>query len=219
MFNFFNIKDGKKNNKRFFYEIWGDLNAQNATLKVVILLMAVITVTALFTSFYTYKINRVPIVIRVSKAGNAKILRNLPLNNKVGIGEILYFSKSFIREFTGFNSLTIKTQLSRALNKMAPSYGNNTLKTILKDNFIQKMERANISSRIKFRKIKLVRQTVNHDVLKFYIIRKVISNADSKIEDSKAFEDKLILKRVKRSLEYPFGLEVEYFNTLKLGGA
>ncbi len=211
--------NNKKNNKRFFYEIWGDLNAQNTTLKIVIILMAIITSIALFTAYFTYEINRIPIVIRVSKAGSAKVLRDLPFNNRVGIGEIVYFSKTFIREFTGFNSITIKTQLSRALNKMSKSYGKSTLKMIIREKFIQKMEKANISSEIKYKKIKLIRQTVNHDELKLYIIRTVISNADSSTENAAAYEDKLILKRVKRSIQYPFGLKVVYFNTLKLGGA
>ncbi len=211
--------DNKKNNKRFFYEIWGDLNAQNTTLKIIIVLMTIITSIALFTAYFTYKINRVPVVIRVSKAGSAKILRDLPFNNAVGMGEIVYFAKTFIREFTGFNSITIKTQLSRALNKMGKSYGESTLKMIIREKFIQQMEKANISSEIRYKKIKLIRQTVNHDELKLYIIRTVISNLNSTVESSAAYEDKLILKRVKRSIQYPFGLEVVYFNTLKLGGA
>lgn len=181
--------------------------------------MTIITSIALFTAYFTYKINRVPVVIRVSEAGSAKILRDLPFNNRVGMGEIVYFSKTFIREFTGFNSITIKTQLSRALNKMSRAYGENTLKMIIREKFIQKMEKANISSAIKYKKIKLTRQTVNHDELKLYIIRTIISNSNSNVESSAAYEDKLILKRVKRSIQYPFGLEVVYFNTLKLGGA
>ena len=211
--------DNKKNENRFFYEIWGDLNAQNTTLKIVIVLMTIITSVALFTAYFTYKINRVPVVIRVSEAGSAKILRDLPFNNSVGMGEIVYFSKTFIREFTGFNSITIKTQLSRALNKMSKSYGENTLKMIIREKFIQHMEKANVSSVIKYKKIKLTRQTVNHDELKLYIIRTVISNSNSNVESRAAYEDKLILQRVKRSIQYPFGLEVVYFNTLKLGGA
>ncbi len=220
MGNLLNSKDDiKKRNSRLFYEIWGDLESQNAALKVVILLMSLILIAALFTSFYTYKINRVPIVIRVNSTGNARVLRNLPFNNRVGMGEIVYFSKSFIREFTGFNSLMIKTELSRALNKMSPGYGEKTLKMIVKNGFIQKMEKAGITSVIKFKKIKLIRRTVNHDELKLYIVRTVISDNDSNIKNNAAYEDKLILKRVKRSVQYPFGLEVVYFSSLKLGGA
>ncbi len=220
MGNLLNSKDDiKKRNGRLFYEIWGDLESQNAALKVVILLMSLILIAALFTSFYTYKINRVPIVIRVNSAGNARVLRNLPFNNRVGMGEIVYFSKSFVREFTGFNSLMIKTELSRALNKMSPDYGEKTLKMIVKNGFIQKMEKAGITSIIKFKKIKLIRQTVNHDELKLYIVRTVVSDDDSNIKNNAAYEDKLILKRVKRSVQYPFGLEVVYFSSLKLGGA
>ena len=216
----FNCKDGyKKRNGRLFYEIWGDLESQNTTLKLVIILMSLITVTSLFAAFYTYKANRIPVVIRVSSVGNAKVLRNLPLNNKAGMGEIVYFSKSFVREFTGFNSIMIKTELSRALNKMSGTYGKKTLDMIIRSKFVQKMEKAGITSEIKFKKIKLIKQTVNHDELKLYIIRTVISNSDTSIKNSAAYEDKLILKRIKRSVQFPFGLEVVYFSSLKLGGA
>ncbi|MHB1697375.1 MAG: hypothetical protein ACYCSQ_04650 [bacterium] len=220
MGNLFNYKnDSKKRNGRLFYEIWGDLEAQNFTLKIIIILMSLITGLSLLTSFYTYKANRVPVVIRVNAAGNAKVLRNLPFNNKTGMGEIVYFSKSFVREFTGFNSLMIKTELSRALNKMSADYGKQTLAMIIRNKFIQKMGKAGITSKIKFKKIKLIRQTVNHDELKLYIIRTVISDSDSTVKNSAAYEDKLILKRIKRSVQYPFGLEVVYFSSLKLGVA
>lgn len=219
MGNLLNSKDAaKKRNNRLFYEVWGDLESQNATLKVVIAIMSLILVISLFTSFYTYKINRVPIVIRVNGAKDAKVLRNLPFNNRVGMGEIVYFSKTFVREFTGFNSIMIKTELSRALNKMSPEYGEKTLKMIVSNKFVQKMKKANITSIIKFKRIKLIRQTVNHDELKLYVIRTVISNSDSGVRNRMAYEDKLILKRAKRSIQYPFGLEVIYFSSLKLGG-
>ncbi len=220
MSNFFNYKDGRqKRNGRLFYEIWGDLEAQNTALKIVIILMSLIAAISLFTAFYTYKANRVPVVIRVNSVGNAEVLRNLPFNNKTGMGEIVYFSKSFVREFTGFNSIMIKTELSRALNKMSETYGKKTLDMIIRSKFIQKMEKAGITSEIKFKKIKLIKQTVNHDELKLYIIRTVISNSDTSIKNSAAYEDKLILKRIKRSVQFPFGLEVVYFSSLKLGGA
>jgi hypothetical protein len=220
MSNLFNYKDGyKKRNGRLFYEIWGDLEAQNATLKIVIVLMSLITLASLSTAFYTYKANRIPVVIRVNSVGNAKILRNLPFNNKTGMGEITYFSKSFVREFTAFNSIMIKTELSRALNKMSETYGKKTLRAIIRSRFVQKMEKADITSKIKFKKIKLIKQTVNHDELKLYVIRTVISNSDTSVKNAAAYEDKLILKRVKRSIQYPFGLEVVYFSSLKLGGA
>ncbi len=220
MSNLFNYKDGhKKRNGRLFYEIWGDLEAQNTALKIIIVLMSLITLTSLLTAFYTYKANRIPVVIRVNSAGNAKVLRNLPFNNKTGMGEIVYFSKSFVREFTGFNSIMIKTELSRALNKMSETYGKKTLRAIIRSRFIQKMEKADITSKIKFKKIKLIKQTVNHDELKLYVIRTVISNSDTSAKNAAAYEDKLILKRIKRSVQYPFGLEVVYFSSLKLGGA
>jgi hypothetical protein len=181
--------------------------------------MSLITLTSLLTAFYTYKANRIPVVIRVNSAGNAKVLRNLPFNNKTGMGEIVYFSKSFVREFTGFNSIMIKTELSRALNKMSETYGKKTLRAIIRSRFVQKMEKADITSKIKFKKIKLIKQTVNHDELKLYVIRTVISNSDTSAKNAAAYEDKLILKRIKRSVQYPFGLEVVYFSSLKLGGA
>ncbi|MFW0883545.1 hypothetical protein ACMCNP_00555 [Candidatus Acidulodesulfobacterium sp. H_13] len=220
MGNLLNYKDdGKKRNGRLFYEIWGDLESQNTMLKIVVVLMFLIAGISIFTSFYTYETNRIPIVIRVNEVGNAQVLKDLPFDNRVGTGEIVYFSKSFVREFTGFNSLMIKTELSMALNKMSLNYGKGTLSMIARSKFVQKMEKADITSEIKFKKIRLIKQTVNHDELRLYVIRTVVSNSNPAIKSSTAYEDKLILKRVKRSIQYPFGLEVVYFGSLKLGGA
>ena len=106
MSNLLNYKDGRqKRNGRLFYEIWGDLEAQNTSLKIVIILMSLITVIALLTAFWTYKANRVPVVIRVNKAGNAKVLRNLPFNNKTGSG---YFSLDRFHFLMSFAAYAVK---------------------------------------------------------------------------------------------------------------
>lgn len=203
-------------NKRLFNEIWGSLKLENLGYKILAGLMFLVAIGSLLVSYYVYSINRVPIVIRVNKAGNAAVLRRTAFKNPAGKGEIYYFTKSFLREMTGFNSFTVRTQIARALNKMSPSYAKYMDEYIKKTKYIKNAVKANVNFRLKIKKMEIRNQTAHHVVLRVIVKIDVISNKTSIIVDSYSYMDKIILKRIKRSVNYPFGLEVVNFTETKL---
>ncbi|MHB8292456.1 MAG: hypothetical protein ACYDEG_08345 [bacterium] len=203
-------------NKRLFYEVWGHLKLENLGYKILAGAMFLVAIGALIVSYYTYSINRVPIVIRVNKSGQAVVLHRLAFQNKVGNGEIYYFTKSFIRELAGFNSYTCKTEIARALNKMSPLYAKFMYNEILRTKLIQNAIKDNVDFHIVFKKIAIRNRTVKHIVLKAIVKINIIANLNSKIIKTDRYIDKIILKRIPRSVDFPFGLEVVNFTETKL---
>ena len=203
-------------NKQLFNEIWGSLKLENLGYKILAGAMFLVTAGALILSYYVYSLNRVPIVIRVNKAGNAQVLRRTAFSDHTGKGEIYYFTKSFLREMTGFNSFTVRTQIARALNKMSPSYASYMDGYIVRTKYIKNAVKADVDFRLKIKKMEIRNQTAHHVILRVIADIDVISNKTSKIVESYSYMDKLILKRIPRSADYPFGLEVVNFVETKL---
>ncbi len=203
-------------NKRLFNEIWGSLKLENLGYKILAGVMFLITLSALALSYYVYSINRVPLVIRVNKAGNAQVLRMAAFKHPAGKGEIYYFTKSFLREMTGFNSLTVRTQIARALNKMSPSYAKYMDANIKRTKYIKDAVAAGVQFHLTIKKLEIRNQTAHHIVLRAILKISIISNDTGKIEETENYMDRIIIKRISRSVDYPFGLEVVNFTETKL---
>ena len=204
------------NNKRLFYEMWGSLKLENLGYKILAGLMFLVAIGSLILSYYVYSINRVPVVVKVDKAGNAQVLRRTAFADPAGKGEIYYFTKSFLREMTGFNSFTVRTQIARALNKMSPSYASYMSNYIKRTKYIRNAVKADVDFDLRIRKMEIRNQTAHHVVLRVIVKINVISNKTSKIVETYSYMDKVILKRIQRSVNYPFGLEVVNFVETKL---
>ena len=203
-------------NKRLFNEIWGSLKLENLGYKILAGAMFLVTLSSLALSYYVYSINRVPVVIRVNEAGRAQVLKMTAFKHPAGTGEIYYFTKSFLREMVGFNSFTVRTQIARALNKMSPSYAKSMDETIKKDKYVQNAVAANVDFRLDIKKIEIRNQTKHHVVLRVILKINIISNQTGNIEETENYMDRIILKRISRSIDFPFGLEVVNFTETKL---
>ena len=202
--------------KRLFNEIWGSLKLENLGYKILSGAMFLVTLSSLALSYYVYSINRVPVVIRVNEAGRAQELKMTAFKHPAGTGEIYYFTKSFLREMVGFNSFTVRTQIARALNKMSPSYAKSMDETIKKDKYVQNAVAANVDFRLDIKKIEIRNQTKHHIVLRAILKINIIANQTGKIEETENYMDRIILKRISRSIDFPFGLEVVNFTETKL---
>ena len=203
-------------NKRLFNEIWGSLKLENLGYKILAGAMFLVALSALALSYYVYSINRVPLVIRVNEAGKAQVLKMTAFKHPAGKGEIYYFTKSFLREMVGFNSFTVRTQIARALNKMSPSYAKYMDKTIKRTKYIKNAVAADVQFQLTIKKLEIRNQTKRHIVLRAILTVNIIANQTGKIEQTENYMDRIIIKRIKRSVNFPFGLEVVNFTETKL---
>ena len=73
-----------------------------------------------------------------------------------------------------------------------------------------------VDFRVTFKKIEITDQTTHHVVLRVILELDVISNLTGQIEATSHYMDKVILKRIPRSVNFPFGLEVVNFTETKL---
>ena len=209
--------DNKKNtNSRLFVEFWGNLKFWNIVLMTFAGLMFVVAMFAIGVSYSTYKTNRIPLVVKVSGDGAAQVVHQMAFKFPAGKGEIYYFTKSFIRELTGFNSFTVKTEVPRALNKMKPGYAAYWYQYIEKNKIVQNALKDDVDFRVTFKKIEITDQTTHHVVFRVILELDVISNLTGQIEATSHYMDKVILKRIPRSVNFPFGLEVVNFTETKL---
>src|SRR3989338_3351545 len=99
--------------KRRYYEVFGDLEAECEFLKLTSLVLLTLLAFSLLGGFIRSR--RPPVVIRVTEAGRADVIRDLKTHNAPTEPEILYFAKSFVKRYSEYNAYTLARDTAEAM--------------------------------------------------------------------------------------------------------
>ena len=197
------------NLNRKYFEIWGSLEAQNNTLKLLLLGLLLILMMLICLSFLGMR--KPPVVIRVNDIGKAEAVENFPVNNTVSKPELFYFAKLFIEKFTAYNSYTLSTDLSEAFSLMTKSYQKVAKKEIIDSNLVSQIAQASLHATVEMRDIKIEREDSKYAVLSFIGLRTIFSYVNHDFKEESLFKGDIILQKVSRSMSHPHGLLVEEY--------
>ncbi len=197
------------NLNRKYYEVWGSLEAQNNTLKFLLLGLLLVLMLLLGLSFFGMR--KPPVVIRVNDIGKAEAIEEFPVNNAVSKPELFYFTKLFIEKFTAYNSYTLSTDLSEAFSLMTKSYQKIAKKEIIDSNLVSQIAQASLHATVEMRDIKIEREDSKYAVLSFIGLRTILSYVNHDFKEESLFKGDIILKKVSRTMNNPHGLLIEEY--------
>ncbi len=198
-----------ENIKRKYFEVWGDLEAQNNTLKM--LLIACFSLLAVSVCFIYLSSLKPPVVIRVTDIGKAESVSDYHVNNAVTQPELFFFTKYFVKKFTGYNSYTVSSEMPDAFALMTANFQKVAKKEVIDSNLISKISQAAINTNVEIREIKVEREDENYAVLSLLGLRTISSYQNRDFKEESLFKGDVILKKVPRSTENPHGLLVEEY--------
>ena len=194
-------------------DVKGFIKDQNNFLKITNLFTLLLLGLSFVLAFKAYI--KPPVVIRENAEGQIQVIKNLIYNDRITPLEINAFSKLFLRRYLAYSSYGITNQLDRSLRMMTRSFEKNNIAAIEKDNTVQGVEKKQIHSELKIKKIKITKVESGYIYLKVYgnIIRKYYDSKKKKIE---TFRGNLVLKKVKRTAARPYGLAAANYSQIIL---
>lgn len=198
-----------ENIKRKYFEVWGDLEAQNNTLRLLLLGFVLVLVGSLLLMYLVTV--KPPVVIRVSDVGKAEAIKDASSESTVTQPEMVYFTTLFIRKFTEYNSYTISSDIAEAFNLMTVNYQKIAKKEVLDSKLVSKISQASLNTKVEIREIKLEREDKQHAVLSFLGLRTLQSYQNRDFKEESLFKGDIILKKVPRTMDRPHGLLVEEY--------
>ncbi len=199
---------------RRYYEVFGDLEAQNDFLKRVIFILLGFLCFALSGAFMFA--NRPPVVIRVSEVGKAEPIRDIAVNNAPSELEILYFAKSFTKRYAEYNAYTIARDMAEAMNQMTAKYQRTAQRQLVESGLLARVREAGLDASIEFKEEKLERDTPEYAVASLLGVRNLISYKNPDFHEASLFKAEIILKKYPRTKEIPTGLLVEEYREIIL---
>lgn len=194
-------------------DVKGFIKDQNNFLKITNLFTLLLLGLSLVWAFKAYI--KPPVVIRENAKGQIQVIKNLVYNDRVTPLEINSFSKLFLRRYLAYNSYGVTHELDRALKMMTNKFESNNIAAIEKNNTIQGIEKEQVHSGLKIKNMKIKKVEGGYIYEKVYgnIIRKYYGSKRKKIE---TFKGNLVLKKIKRTAERPYGLAVANYSQIIL---
>ncbi len=209
-----------ENMGRKYFEIFGDIEAENHFLKILLMALTGILFLVLLGAFTLA--NRPPVVIRVSEVGKAEAVGNLQVNNAPTEPEILYFTRTFVRRFSEYNAYTLSRDMSEAMNLMTAQYQKTSRHELVESGVLSRVKEAGLNAQIEFKEEKIERETQEYAVVSLIGVRTLLSFKNKDFRESNLFKSEIILRKYPRSTAVPAGLLVEDYREIilnKLEGA
>lgn len=198
-----NIYQNQK--KRSPFELLNSINQQKRTYFLAIFILGTISLFELVLIGYLSQ--KPPLVIRIDKFGKTQVTENYQRETELTTMEdIQNFSQIFLRNYVALRSDRVVTQFHKSLNMMTEEFAKNHLRSMKDNQTIRKIQAANIRNNLDVLKPKI---EVVGDTIYVQISGKILTRPLKElnaIPDIKTIDANLILVKIDRNPEHPYGL-------------
>lgn len=196
--------------KRKYYEVFGDYVARVNFQQTLIIILVCIIIFLIVLLAQAMK--KTPIVIRVDNLGQTEAFENVKSYQNITKPELVNFTNNFIMYYTSHNFYSIKDDFKHAGKMMTESMFNRTNSLVISNNVIDNVIAKQLRTETEITHINVLKDTPDFIAVKVKGTRFITSykTLDYKAEES--FDIELSIKKVKRTMDAPYGLLVDNFN-------
>lgn len=193
-----------------YYEVWGGLESANKALWIALWLA--VTVALLALALLRVQSRRPPVVIRVDGSGQSVTLAGVDREPPVGEAEVRNFLALFERFFIELNAYTYDADLRLAFTMMTPEFQSKANDLLKRENTVENLKANQTKTTLFLTELRVVRDTAQVFECKVKGYRQVASYKPDAAAGEVVFEHDVVLRKVPRSQQSPYGILVEDFH-------
>lgn len=190
-----------------YYEVWGGLESANRALwtglwfSITVALLCLVLVRLLLT--------RPPVVIRVSDSGAAQAVSAPGRQPPVGEAEIKNFLSLFERFFWGLNFYGHEQDLKTAFSMMTQNFQRKADELLKREGIIESLQANQSKVTVTLTDLEVLRDTPELLECRVLGSRQLVSYKPDGPSGEVVFEHNIILRKVPRGEQSPYGVLVE----------
>jgi hypothetical protein len=192
-----------------YYEVWGGLESANRARWFA--LGFATTVAFLSLILVRTLIRRPPVVIRVADSGQAEVARDAGKQPPVSEAEVKNFLTLFERFFMGLNAYTYDPDLRLAFSMMTQGFQAKADDMLKREGTIETVKANQSRITVVLTELKVLRDTAEVIECRVMGNRQIGSYKSDGTTGEVVFEHNIILHKVPRSEQAPYGILVEDF--------
>lgn len=193
-----------------YYEVWGGLESANKALWLALWLA--VTVALLALALLRVQSRRPPVVIRVDSTGQSAAVSGVDREPPVGEAEVRNFLALFERFFIELNTYTYDADLRLAFTMMTPEFQSKANDLLKRENTVENLKANQTKTTLVLTELRVVRDTAQVFECKVKGYRQVASYKPDAAAGEVVFEHDVVLRKVPRSQQSPYGILVEDFH-------
>lgn len=190
-----------------YYEVWGGLESANKALWVALWLA--VTVALLALALVRVQARRPPVVIKVDGSGQSVTLSGVDRQPPVGEAEVRNFLALFERFFIELNAYTYDADLRLAFTMMTPEFQSKANDLLKRENTIENLKLNQTKTTLFLTELRVMRDTPEVFECKVKGYRQAGSYKPDAASGEVVFEHDIVLRKVPRSQQSPYGILVE----------
>lgn len=193
--------------ERRFFEVFGDTIMENQFLRNLTIVLA--GACLILTFALQRAINKPTLVIRVDNASEPAVIRNAAQEAAVTAPEVRNFTEHFTRNLLAWDLYSLDEDIDRALAMMTPDAAVKMKNRLDGLNVTAKVKENSLRTKVLITEISVEKDSRKAIAVKVRGSRLAESYLKTDYRKETVFEDFLVLSKVQRSLETPWGLLVE----------
>ena len=193
-----------------YYEVWGGLESANKALWTALWLA--ITVAILALALLRVQSRRPPVVIKVDGSGQSVTLSGADRQPPVGEAEVRNFLALYERFFIELNAYTYDADLRLAFTMMTPEYQAKANDFLKRENTVENLKSNQTKTTLFLTELRVLRDTPQVFECKVKGYRQVGSYKPDVVAGEVVFEHDIVLLKVPRSQQAPYGILVQDFH-------
>lgn len=193
-----------------YYEVWGGLESANKALWTALWLAVTVAILAL--ALLRVQSRRPPVVIKVDGSGQSMTLAGVDREPPVGEAEVRNFLSLFERFFIELNAYTYDADLRLAFTMMTPEFQSKANDMLKRENTVENLKANQTKTTLFLTELRVLRDTPQVFECKVKGYRQVASYKPDAAAGEVVFEHDIVLLKVQRSQQSPYGILVQDFH-------
>lgn len=193
-----------------YYEVWGGLESANKALWIALWFSTTVALLALI--LLKVLIGRPPVVIRIDGNGSVQAATDSGAQSPVSEAEIKNFLTLFEGFFTELNFYTYDSELKSSFKMMTSDFQKTAQAMLVSNGTLDNLKANESKTTLTLTEIKIIRDAPM--VLECHVkgFREIGSYKPDGKQSEVVFEDDVVLRKVPRAEQAPYGVLVEDFN-------
>jgi len=200
----------KEKTQRKYYEVWGD------TLNLLYFLRTLVIILSALCIYLTILLKKAsdkpPILIKVDSIGQTQAIKDWQSQTAVTEPEVVNFTTTFIEYFTGYDFYTSDNNFKKAFKMMTLQYQKKADEFLQSNRIVESINEAQYKTKVNISKIEVLKDTPQNLILKIKGYREQKSYLNPDFYKEIIFEGELVLSKIKRTLDSPWGLLVDNYS-------
>lgn len=193
-----------------YYEIWADTTNTVYFLRTICFILVLVVFGLLI--LLKQSTNKLPLVVKVSELGEAQVVTDWSRHGGISPPEILYFTQTFIELFCGWDYYQYDENFRKAFKMMTLDCQKKMDNYLQTNKIVDQIKQAQFRTKVVLAKVDITKDAKDAVWVKVKGTKTQTSYLNPEYKKNIFFETELVLKKVQRTKEIPWGLLVDYYN-------